>query len=446
MSIPPTINRCRYCLGSLFAFTAVAAACLSAGFSLAQGNAYTPPAPPAVQWESNIDTALARAEREQRPLFLHIIGNDCLPAQQMAVEVFSNPNIIAQLNANFVALRINASENPALAQKFAVTQIPTDLVIKPNGQLLHRRTGGITAERFTDYLAFLQNTIQADRNQTLPVHTAPPADSPAAGPSPAVNPAASPPLQSIPSSIGVQPGAGTPRETVSAPQNATNDPFLNQAQSTQHQPPVIQQPVIHQPVARQETMVPPPGGNPLRTAEQGVRPAMEQALAVDQAANPSFMTGVPPVPPPSVSPPSIAAVMDEEPAPAKKTVEVPLALEGFCAVTLCTEERWVSGNPAYYIMFQGHIFRFATVEAMTAFARNPLNYVPIAMGEDIVLIVDRSKRVNGNRNFGACFQGRVFLFSSQESFDAFKARPDFYTEIALKYEVARRDHAIPLVY
>jgi YHS domain-containing protein len=138
--------------------------------------------------------------------------------------------------------------------------------------------------------------------------------------------------------------------------------------------------------------------------------------------------------------------MTEEPAPPKMTVEVPLALEGFCPVTLCTEERWVAGNPAYCTMYQGHIFRFASIETLTTFTRNPANYIPVAMGEDIVLMVDRNKRVNGNRKFGAWFQGRVFLFASQETLNVFAERPDYYTEIALKYEVARRDQAVPVMY
>ena len=138
--------------------------------------------------------------------------------------------------------------------------------------------------------------------------------------------------------------------------------------------------------------------------------------------------------------------MLETPAPAQSTVEVPLALEGFCPVMLCTEERWVSGNPAYCTMYQGHIFRFSSTDALVTFSQNPAAYTPVAMGEDIVLKVDRNRRINGSRKFGAWYQGRVFLFSSQETFDAFEARPHYYAEIALKYETARREHPAPIVY
>ena len=178
------------------------------------------------------------------------------------------------------------------------------------------------------------------------------------------------------------------------------------------------------------------------------RPPMEPSAvlphqAFPPGANVPPMTGAPVA---AATPPAVPPALPEEPAPSKLTVEVPLALEGCCPITLCTEERWIAGNPAYCVMYQGHLFRFSTSEALATFAKNPANYVPVAMGEDIVLMVDRNKRVNGNRDFGACYQGRVFLFSSQESFNAFASRPGYYMEIAVKYEMARKERTAPLVY
>jgi len=397
---------------------------------LAQGYGYAA-VPSAIRWETDLDAAMARAEREQRPLFLHFFGNDCQPAQQMAVEVFAQPNIASHLNANFVMVRINASENAALAQKFAVMSIPMDLIMKPNGQLVHRRTGGITAERFSDYLEFLQKTIQPERGPvSSPLN-------PPSSPFPAGNPAVSSYQQPAPTPFAPQPSLPPQQREGGAVPGTARDHFAPQS-------PFARQSLSTPPSAVAGTMSSAPPGNPnaLRiddsvmksAAEYGTYPPQDSANA--HANSPSV----------AATAPSISAVMAVVPAPAKMTVEVPLALEGFCPVTLCTEERWSTGNPVYCTMYQGHIFRFATAEAMTTFAQNPANYIPVAMGEDIVLMVDRNRRINGNRRFGAWYQGRVFLFSSQESLSAFSERPDFYTEIALKYELACRDRSVPIVY
>ncbi|MDR0328204.1 MAG: DUF255 domain-containing protein [Planctomycetaceae bacterium] len=405
---------CRF--GSFSPFATVVAVCLLTVSGLAQ--VYAPMAPPSsVRWESDLDAAMNRAEREQRPLFLHFVANDSQPAQQMAVEVFTQPNIVARLNANFVMVRINTSEAPALVQKFAVTSIPSDIILKPNGQLIYRRTGSIPAERFSNYLDFLQQTIQPERGSVPPPPAVPP----------------------IAAGFAAPRNLSAPQQEVDSISGVVNDPFSQQ-------PSVYQQSPNGQPLGMVAGTMPPPSMNihPMRV--EGKITAEPRTHSEYRTPSPQVPTGGFALPAAAAAFSSITAAMAELPAPEKMTVEVPLALEGFCPVTLSTEERWVSGNPAYCTMYQGHIFRFATPEAVAAFARNPANYVPIALGEDIVQMVDRNKRVNGNRNFGVCYHGRVFLFSSQESLSAFSERPDFYAEIALKYETARKDLSVPLVY
>ena len=113
-------------------------------------------------WETNMDVAMDRAEREQRPLFLHFVVINDSKSQQMEREVFVLPSIADQLNTNFVMVKINASENAVLVQRHAITATPTDLIMKPNGQLIHRRMGIISAERYGEYLAFLQEKILSE--------------------------------------------------------------------------------------------------------------------------------------------------------------------------------------------------------------------------------------------------------------------------------------------
>jgi YHS domain-containing protein len=289
--------------------------------------------------------------------------------------------------------------------------------LRPGGEVIFRRTGVITAERFTQFLAFLQETIQSGKSQT------PAAPQPAA--SSLVNPlnsslvlpsAAMPPVVTPPPAM--PPVSALPQEMFAAvPPPASRDLF----------PP--QSPAAPYPLATQS-----PATNSLRTTEMATQPLVEQNLGIV-------------TPPASLTTTAAVRSMLDVSAPAKTTIEVPLALEGFCPVMLVsTEERLVTGNPAYSTLYQGQIFRFSSMEALVAFAQNPVKYAPVAMGEDIVLLVDRNRRVNGDIKFGALCQGRVFLFSCQETQDAFTARANYYAEIALKYETARREQPSPVVY
>jgi thioredoxin-related protein len=124
-----------------------------------------------LRWETDFNVALTRAEQENRPLFIHFVGNDSEHAQLMLNEVFVQPNIAVHLNENFVMLKINGVENYALAHRLSVTGTPTDVVMMSDGLLVHRRIGVITAERFTEYLAFLEKKIQSGEGLgVIPIH------------------------------------------------------------------------------------------------------------------------------------------------------------------------------------------------------------------------------------------------------------------------------------
>jgi protein disulfide-isomerase len=367
----------------------------------------------------------------------------------METDVFVQPNIASHLQANYVMVKIYASENEALAQRFDVTKVPTDIVMRPNGQLIHRRMGEITAERFSEYLVYLQNPNPSNRNMLpQPPPSFPPTTS---APFPASNPPGYPPP------VAAQPGSMSqgimpPREMISVPdvRDPFVDPFAGKQQFSPLQPAQQQAPIVA------GTMQPSPDNRSFLPAETPARVALELGVPLNNVPNsPQVAPAVavseptPPMVAPSTPAPSAVAAMTtvlEEPAPARMMVEVPLALEGFCPVTLSADERWASGNPAYCTMYQGHIFRFASFEALATFAQNPTNYMPVAMGEDVVLMVDRNKRVSGNREFGAWFNGRIFLFSSKATFDAFEVRPEYYMEIALKYETARKGPHGPVLY
>ncbi|MDR0870269.1 MAG: thioredoxin family protein [Planctomycetaceae bacterium] len=379
----------------------------------------------AVQWQSDYAKALTAAKEIKRPLFVHFYGNNCPPCRAMDEEVFTNPILIQRLNTGFIPVKVNVAEQPALAKQMNITAIPTDVILNFDGQLIHRRQGGIKSDRFNQYLDFLAG-------QMKPAAPAVPANEPAA-----VLPAAVP-LQSQPvkadNAVAGSPAAPNPQPPV--------DPFAFQQQTAPQKPvspaapvspavaaaavsPNVDLPVNISAKDTGVALLDPFTKQPV-AANSGAGYGIQEAgntLSAAQSINPAL-----PVPQPPVNLNGTDAI----------TVEVPLALEGYCPILLNAEEKWIPGNPAFYTMYRGHIFRFSSEDAMSRFLQNPTKYVPMAMGEDIVLMVDRNKHIYGSRKFGAWYKDRVFLFSTQESLDAFAVKPDFYTDIALKYETAQK--------
>jgi YHS domain-containing protein/thioredoxin-related protein len=404
-------------------------------------------------WETNLEQAFAQAKLSNRPLFLHFYGDDCPPCKLMESSVFNDRQVVSQMNRFFVPVKIKVSEQTQAAKKYSVQVIPTDLVLTRDGRLIHRRQGGITTERFLEYFHFLLSNINQPVSQPLNRETVQQVSTPVQTVPEPKNSAPISPLQfqSPPAQIPVSP---QPAESANY---QTEQPKI---EITQNEPPKIEQ-VLRDPFTRQPVISPPPPApinppppsapinptpvnppppeqiNPVRITEK--RTPHEEKTALFKTVDTIFTPQIhkEPATVPAVS----SAGVQSNDEMTTTMVEVPLGLEGYCPVLLSTEERWVPGNPAYYTMYRGHVFRFSSEEAMTEFMKTPALYAPVAMGEDIVLMVDRNKKIYGNRKYGAWFQGRVFLFCNQESLDSFAARPEYYAEIALKYEVALKGNS-----
>lgn len=104
----------------------------------------------------------------------------------------------------------------------------------------------------------------------------------------------------------------------------------------------------------------------------------------------------------------------------------PLALDGYCAVSLAEKERWVRGNPRFGVIHQGQTYLFAGPEEARRFYNDPDRYAPVASGDDVVLLAERGQRVPGRREHGAWYEGRVYLFADETSYNKFAADPARY--------------------
>ena len=337
-----------------------------------------------IAWEKDINTALVKARETDRLVLVHFHGPNCPSCRVMEAEVFTNRQVIADMHRFFVPVKVDSVLNPQLVKQFNITGIPADVVLRGDGKFVHRRQGGISAERFAVYLNYINDEAKP-KNTAQSVRQAPP---PVSLPEPRSPVAPSvpipPPLTNVPLP------SGNIWDTVVTP-SPVIDPVGLQAS-----PALVQ--------------AAPERSNPIRT-DSGSPVAKGD------------------------SPQEVATFVEGSTG---QTVEIPLALDGFCPVTLGIQERWQPGNPLYYAMFRGQIFRCVSEESLEAFSKDPAKYAPVAMGEDIVQMVNRQRKIVGQRKFGAWFQDRVYLFSSQESLDAFAAKPEYYAEIAIKYETALR--------
>jgi YHS domain-containing protein len=162
----------------------------------------------------------------------------------------------------------------------------------------------------------------------------------------------------------------------------------------------------------------------------------------DPVAGPYAQQVAPPAGPPSAqigqpNPPGNAAIggpvlppEQPQPSPGVPSGQPTFGLDGHCPVHLLEQNAWVSGDRRWGLEHRGRIYLFTSEQCLQKFRANPDRYAPALSGHDPVALVDRGQTVPGRREYG-CFFGvepnkRVVLFADEGSYQTFSRNPQRY--------------------
>jgi thioredoxin-related protein/YHS domain-containing protein len=108
----------------------------------------------------------------------------------------------------------------------------------------------------------------------------------------------------------------------------------------------------------------------------------------------------------------------------------PIALEGYCPVSLLEQRKWLRSDPQFGAIHRGKTYLFATEDAQRKFLANPDGYSPALSGFDPVVFAQRGEMVEGKRSFGITFNRQIFLFADEASLKAFEQSPQSFAAVA----------------
>lgn len=106
----------------------------------------------------------------------------------------------------------------------------------------------------------------------------------------------------------------------------------------------------------------------------------------------------------------------------------PLALDGFCPVTLVHSQRWQFGDPRCQTVHEGHRYLFASTAEKDLFLSEPRPYVPVCGGNDVVKLVNENLSSPGERQHGLSYNRRIYLFDSEDTLQKFERNPRKYAQ------------------
>ncbi|MCE9603737.1 MAG: thioredoxin family protein [Planctomycetia bacterium] len=409
-----------------------------------------------LRWETDLNVAQKQAAQTNRLLLIHFWGTWCPPCMEMEKAVFSKPGLGTAISPYYVPVKIQVEEgmNQELAKQFQVDGYPCDIVMTAQGEIVSKTKGFKPADK---YVAMLNQAAQqalaqarsnghgpvagaAPQQPGAPVAAAAPADASRYGaPARTTQPNADPRYAQYAPPVTAQ---AAPPAAAAAPK--TDDRYAAYYQSRGMAAPAA--PAAAAPVAAVAPITPNPytapsaapvapvaAVPPAATTPPFVAPAVAAPVA---ATPPAAVPAVPPAAAPAAPPATVAAsAAPAAPAAApKQPIESlipagspPLALDGYCPVTVTEKMVWTKGSHLYGAIHCGRTYLFSSTENQQKFLANPDRFSPIISGNDPVVALEKNEIVSGRRQFGLVYENRMILFSSKDSYDKFCKESKRYT-------------------
>jgi len=117
----------------------------------------------------------------------------------------------------------------------------------------------------------------------------------------------------------------------------------------------------------------------------------------------------------------------KEPKLLQQSVVPSIAMDGYCPVELAKSEQWVEGDPRLKVEHRGQAYLCSSPANRRRFLADPNRYVPACSGNDPVLLVDEKRGAAGGTDYCVTYDGRLYMFDSQDTLEKFESNPRRYT-------------------
>jgi len=428
-----------------------------------------------IRWTNNLHEAQQIAQRDGRLILIHFYTNWCGPCRKLEHDVFPRTDVAAAMMKNYVPVMIDAEQFRDIAAHYRVDRFPMDVITDASGQVVFRAS---TPPDPIGYIRFLDDVASDHRFATpgyavasrgaaadpnrFTRHSTQPQRQDQQRFSQSVPPAGQrpfgqgyggsvPPGPAASGAPGARDSRGMPSQLAGesgyGPRYAGQAPAPTQPPAPTYTPPPAPRETYNPHVApsnglsrddtRFKTPVyqgqgssPTPGDyrgtyqptTPDRKSgwQTGPRQYAERGMPSDNTnAREPFVNRQP----------SMADTRDPRFAstPVRpQRQEPPLALDGFCPVTLAlrgnTEtaiDAWQQGDSQWGAIHRGRTYLFTSQRYQKMFLADPDRYSPMLSGYDPIRYIDRGELVPGLRQHGMWVGGKMYLFADEPSLERF---------------------------
>lgn len=105
-----------------------------------------------LKWYTNLDAAIAEAQKANKPIFAVFSASWCPACQQLESETLVNIKVKQKLAQNYVAVKINVDTNPDLSSQYGIYGIPALIFMNSNGTETKRLEGYLSPDQLLSAL------------------------------------------------------------------------------------------------------------------------------------------------------------------------------------------------------------------------------------------------------------------------------------------------------
>lgn len=396
-----------------------------------------------IRWQQDIESAKAEARQTHRMVLVHVVADGCGPCRALESNVFNQPGVAAAIEQQFVPVKLNANEYPAIAQAFGITRVPTDVIVTPEGEVIGKMISPATPAAYVAETTQIVKQYASRSGQAYQLAAAN-APNPATLNAAYANlPIGQTSMQTPPAAPAVAPAiAATQAPAQAGPATTYNNSYTtppagtvtngyapSNAPSYSTEQPVT--PIATNPAANPYgAYAPPTQQAPAQPQPQYQAPAQNVApaygLPTDTSVPPATPSG--PVSEEAQLPTTTQQAVTTPDARQLPAGAPPLGFDGFCPVSMRTAWKWTPGDPKFGAIHRGRTYWFAGAQEQQEFLTKPDYYSPALAGIDPVLAIDHRQSVAGLREHSLDYDGQFFLFSSEATLQQFTASPERYAQ------------------